>query len=61
MQKYSDYYYVGYVKLNSVKYLYLIINKMNGYIAESNGNKYLAVVNVDESKDTLEKVSETIE
>ena len=45
---------------NSVKPLYLIINNANGYIKESNGNKYLILVADDESKDTLkmyEKIS----
>ena len=42
-------YYIGYVmvkelryvKFNSVNPLYLFVNKINGYIEESNGNKYL--------------------
>ena len=41
-------YYIGYVnvknlsyiKVNSVSPLYLIINKINGYIEKSNGNTY---------------------
>ena len=33
---------LSYIKINSVNPLYLIINKINGYIEESNGNKYLA-------------------
>ena len=44
-------YYIGYVtvqelryvKINSVNPLYLHINKMNGYIKESNGNKHLTL------------------
>ena len=31
---------VSYVKIKSVDHLYLIIDKINGYIEESNGNKY---------------------
>ena len=54
-------YYVGYVmvkdlrsvKINSVNSLYLIIIKINGYIEDSDGNKYLMLVPNDESKDTL--------
>ena len=42
-------YYVGYVTPNSVKLLYLIINKINGYIEESNGNKYLTLLPADAS------------
>ena len=48
-------YYVAYVTLYSVKPLYLIINKMNEYIKECNGNKYLTLVPTDESKNTLKK------
>ena len=54
-------YYNGYVmvkdlryaKFNCVNHLYLIINKMIGYIEESNRNKYLTLVSTEESKDTL--------
>ena len=45
---------------NSVKPLYLIINNANGYIKESNGNKYLILAADNESKDTpkmYEKIS----
>ena len=45
-------YFVGYVTLNSVKLLYLIINKINGYIGESNENKIMLVPS-DEIKETL--------
>ena len=31
---------------------------MNGYIKESNGNKYLTLVSNDESKDTLKTFEE---
>ena len=40
----------------SVNPLYLIINKINGYIEESNGNKYLTLLPTDESKDTLKNI-----
>ena len=33
-----------YVKINSINPLYLIINKVNGYYEEINGNKYLTLV-----------------
>ena len=33
-----------YVKINSVNPLYLIINKVNGYLEEINKNKYLTLV-----------------
>ena len=32
-----------YVKINSVNTLYLIISKVEGYIEEKNGNKYLKI------------------
>ena len=42
---------LSYGKCNSVNSLYLIIiNKLNWYIEESNGNKYLTLVSTDESK-----------
>ena len=41
-------YYIGYVAPNSLKPLYLIINNTNGYIGESNGNKYLTLLPTDE-------------
>ena len=42
-----------YVKIVSVNPLSLIIYGINGYIKESNRNKYLVLVPTDESKDTL--------
>ena len=50
--------YVAYVALYSVRPLYLIINKMNEYIEECNGNKCLTLVPTDESKDTGKKYQE---
>ena len=44
-----------YVKSNSVNPLYLIIDKISGYIKESNGNKYLTLIPTAESKDTQKK------
>ena len=43
---------LSYATVNNVNPLYLIINKINGYIEESNGNKYLTLVSTYESKDT---------
>ena len=45
-------YYIGYVTPNSVKSLYLVINKINEYVEKSNGNEYSTLVPTDESKDT---------
>ena len=41
------------IKINSVNLLYLIIHKINGYIGENNGNKYLTLVRTDGSINTL--------
>ena len=51
-------YCISYPTSNSLKLLYLIINKTNGYIEESNKNKYLALAPTDESKNAL-KINET--
>ena len=45
-----------YVKIKSVNPLNLIINKINEYIEETNGSKYLALVRTNESKDTLKSM-----
>ena len=54
--------HLSYVTTNSAKPLYLILNKINGYIEESNGNiqesignKYLTLVPTDERKYSLTK------
>ena len=44
-----------YVKINSVNPLYLIINEVDEYIKEKNGNKYLALVLTDINKEVLTK------
>ena len=49
---------LSYVTINSVNTLYLINNKMKGYIKESIGNKYLMKVSTDKSKDTLKIVKD---
>ena len=38
-----------YVKINSVNPLYLTFNKVNGYLEEINGNKWLMLVPTNES------------
>ena len=56
-------YYIGcitvkdsdHVKINGVKPLYLIIDEVDGYIDESNGNKYLTFGSTDKNKKVLEK------
>ena len=62
-----DIYYIGYitvkdsdyVKINSVNSLYLIINEVDGYFEEINGNKYLTLqVSTDKNKKVLTKYTE---
>ena len=44
-----------YVKINNVNTWYLIINKVDGYIEEKNGNKYLILDSTDKNKEVLRK------
>ena len=61
-----DIYYIGYismkdsdyVEINSVNSLYLIINEVDGYVEEINGNKYLTLVSSDKNKEVLTKYIE---
>ena len=58
-----DIYYIGYITMkysdyvnfNSVNSLYLIINEVDGYVEEINGNKYLTLVSTDKNKEVLTK------
>ena len=38
------------IKINSVNPLYLMLNKINEYFKENNGNKYLMLVPTNEGK-----------
>ena len=49
---------VIYAETKSVKTLYLIINKINVNIEESNGNKYLTLIPTDKSRKTQKKYKE---
>ena len=59
-------YYIGYVTIKDWKYikiysvnpLYLIFNKVNGYFEEINGNKYLMLGPINESKEKIKKYEE---
>ena len=42
-----------YVKINSASPLYLTFGKVNWYIEEINGNKYLKLVPINESKEIV--------
>ena len=60
-------YYIGYITIKNLSYikiitvnpLYLIVNEINGYIEESNGNKYFNLVSTDKNKD-IKKVNRTM-
>ena len=66
LYKNIDIYHIGYitvkdsdyVKINSVNPLYLIINEVDGYFEEINGNKYLTLVSTDKNKEVLTKYTE---
>ena len=47
-----------YNDINSVNPLYLMMNEMIGHFEEENGNKYLILDDVDESKEVLKKHKE---
>ena len=47
-----------YVKINSLNSLYLTIDKVDGYIKEKNGKKYLILGSTDKSKEVLIKYPE---
>ena len=62
-----DIYYIGYItmksisdyeSIHSVNRLYLIISKADGYIEESNENKYLVFASADKSEEVLTKYTE---
>ena len=62
-----DIYYIGYVTIKKigdyeniyrVNPLYLIIGKVDGYIEEDNGNKYLVFDSIGENKEVLKKYAE---
>ena len=44
---------LSYTTINNVNPLHLIINRLNACIEESNGNRYLTLVPIDESKNTI--------
>ena len=64
--KKNDIYYIGYttmkdsgyVKIDSVNSLYLIIDKVDVYIEEENESKYSTLVFTDKNKEVLKKYAE---
>ena len=59
-------YYIGYVikkeeyKINSVNPLYLLIYKIDGFIEEKRGNKYLNIAFADNNDQVLKKYKEVL-
>ena len=59
-------YYIGYVtkktegNVNSVNHLYLIINRIDGFIEEKNGNKYLNISDTSRNNEVLKKYSQAL-
>ena len=57
-------YYIGYVtkrpewNVNSVNPLYLMINRIDGFIEEKNGDKYLNIADTDRNSELLKKYAE---
>ena len=59
-------YYIGYVTIKDSKHvkiyrvnpLYLIFNNGNGYFEEINGDKYLTLVPINESKEKIKRYEE---
>ena len=49
-----------YIKINSVNPLYFIFSKVNGYFEENNGNKYLALVHTNESKEKIKNLEKDL-
>ena len=62
-----DIYYVGYITMKNLDYvnihsvnpLYLIFDKIDGYIEESNGNKYLIFAPTNKNKE-IHKIHRTL-
>ena len=60
--KIIDIYYIGYItkkdeyKINSVNPLYLLVHRIDGFIAEKIGNKYLNIAFADSNNDVLKNM-----
>ena len=51
MYKFIFVFYIGHETLDWVKPLSFDFDKINEYIGDNNGSKYLTLISVDESKD----------
>ena len=60
-----DIYYIGYVpkkeeyKIDSANPLYLLIYKIDGFIEEKRGNKYLNIAFTDNNDEVLKNIKKT--
>ena len=52
---------LDHVNIDSKNLLYLIFNNVDGYIEESNGDKYLIFASIDKNKEELKKVHKILE
>ena len=57
-------FYIGYItkkpqwNVDSVNQLYLIINRIDGFIEEKDGDKYLSIASADRNSEVLKKYSD---
>ena len=62
-----DIYYIGYVykkpdwNVNSVNPLYLMINRIDGFVEEKNANKYLNIVDTARNNEILKKYNQVFD
>ena len=62
-----DIYYIGHVdkkpewNVNSVNPLYLMINRIDGYVEEKNGNKYLNMSDTSRNNEILKKYNQVFD
>ena len=52
---------IYYIKIYIVNPLYLILNKVNGYFEEINGNRYLTLVPTNKNNEKLKKIWRTVD
>ena len=61
-----DIYYIGYVdkkpdwNINSINQLYLLINRIDEFVEEKNGNKHLNISDTDRNIEILKKIQSSI-
>ena len=58
IKNWTYYFFDDYVTINNANLLYLIIDKVDGYIEEKNGSKYLTFPSTDKNEKVLKKYTE---